>query len=223
MTRLLTKTILGLTLVSLSACQPWRVQPEVQPPSDIPAAPSQPTDALVIPGERVGPITAQTSRADLAARYGEAALRDGPIALGEGTTEPGTVVNEGSDQQLAVVWQDAAQIHPRLIKDFGPAWQTPEGLGVGVPYAALQAALGDFELYGFAWDYGGTLVLEDTQLDHYDGALLLRLAPSERALTQHPEAYQAVMGDGLFASKNPNLAVLDLSINEMVVFMDAAP
>lgn len=234
MAQLWMTVVLGLALVPLAACQPPDAQrPEAQPsdpptttePNSPPTShtPGENADGLVIPGQRVGPVTAQTSRADLAEFYGEAALDDRPIFLGEGTTELGTVVNADSDQQFAVVWDDAAQTRPRLIKDFGPAWQIPEGLGVGAPYAAVEAALGTFELYGFAWDYGGTIVLEDTGLAQYEGALWLRLAPSDEAVVAHLDAYQAVMGDGLFASTDPNLAVLDLSVYEMVVAIKPAP
>lgn len=214
--------ILSLSLVPLTACQLQEAQPSEstttaeQPASAVPES-GEYNDGLVVPGERVGPVTAQTSRADLANFYGEAALSDRPISLGEGSTEVGTVVNPGTDQQFAVVWNDAAQSRPRLIKDFGKAWQIPEGLGVGAPYAAVQAVLGDFDLYGFAWDYGGTIVLEGTALDQYDDTLWLRLAPSDAAIAANLKAYEAMMGDGLFASRDPNLTVLDLSVYEMVV------
>ncbi len=188
------------------------------------AEPAQPAaDTLVIPGQRVGLVTAETSRVDLAARYGEAALEDAPIPMGEGTTEAGTVVTPAPDEQFSVVWQDASQTQPQLIKNFGPAWQTPEGLGVGIPYSEVNAILGDFQLYGFAWDYGGTVMLAGSQLDQYDGYLLLRLKPAATAIDQHSEAYQAVMGDQLFASDDPNLEVLQLSIYEMVVYFEPLP
>ncbi|MEA5452336.1 hypothetical protein VB780_27430 [Leptolyngbya sp. CCNP1308] len=230
----ITTVILGLALAPLTACQPPDAQrPEAQPSDPLtttdptsPPAPNTPgkdADGLVIPGQRVGPVTAQTSRADLVELYGEAALDDRPIFLGEGTTELGTVVNADSDQQFAVVWDDAAQTRPRLIKDFGPAWQIPEGLGVGAPYAAVEAALGNFEFYGFAWDYGGTIVLDGTGLSQYDGELWLRLAPSDEAVAAHLDAYHAVMGDELFVNTNPNLAVLDLSVYEMVVAIKPEP
>jgi hypothetical protein len=175
----------------------------------------------VVPGQQVGPVTADTSRADLIAWYGAHVLEDAPIAMGEGTTAPGTMVYGGSDRQFAVVWQDASQTRPQLIKDFGRQWQTPEGLGVGTDYDTLQSALGTFQVYGFAWDYGGTVVLTDSRLAAYDGYLILRLAPSETALAQHPETYRAVMGDIPFASDNPNLNRLDLSVYEMVVYFTA--
>ncbi|MBD2232039.1 hypothetical protein [Phormidium tenue] len=222
-----------MALVPLAACQLQEARPEAQPsepaiPAEpsaavAPSVPGESSDGLVIPGERVGPVTAQTSRADLANFYGEAALSDRPISLGEGSTEVGTVVNSGTDQQFAVVWADAAQSRPRLIKDFGPAWQIPEGLGVGASYAAVQAVLGDFDLYGFAWDYGGTIVLEGTALAQYDNALWLRLAPSDGAIAAHLEAYEAMMGDEIFASSDPNLTMLAPSVYEMVVSFDVAP
>lgn len=183
-----------------------------------PAASTQ--DYTVIPGQRVGPVTPTTSRQQLAALYGEATLKDGAIAMGEGFSEPGTTVDLGPERHFTVVWLDVDRSRPLLAKDFGPAWKTPEGLGVGVPYSTVQLLLGNFQLYGFAWDYGGTLSLEDSKLDQYYGNLLVRLAPSETALAQHPEAYNAVMGDVLFPSNDPNFALLELSVHEMVVYLN---
>ncbi len=233
MAQLWITVVLSLALVPLAACQLQEARPEVQPskptiatePSAAvaPSAPGEYSDGLVVPGERVGPVTAQTSRADLANLYGEVALSDRPVSLGEGSTEMGTVVNPDTDQQFAVVWADAAQSRPRLIKDFGPAWQIPEGLRVGAPYAAVQAVLGDFDLYGFAWDYGGTIVLEGTALAQYDNMLWLRLAPSDNAIAAHLKVYEAMMGDGIFPSSDPNLTVLEPSVYEMVVSFDVAP
>ncbi len=188
-----------------------------------------PTDYVVIPGERVGPITAETRRADLVALYGTEALDDRPIDIGEGFTEPGTVINAGSDHQVAIVWAEAtsdgqplptSDQRPLMAKDFGAAWQTPEGLGVGTTHQALQRILGRFQLYGFAWDYGGTVVLEGTQLSQYDGYLWLRLAPSETAIAQHSDLYQAVMGDSLFASDDSNVSTLNPSVYEIVVYFE---
>ncbi|MGB3199496.1 MAG: hypothetical protein WBA99_01250 [Nodosilinea sp.] len=217
--------ILLLLLLPLASCQwPSTPSPPSQPTSPDPGETRSPAnDTLVIPGQRVGPVTAETSRADLAARYGETALEDAPIPMGEGTTAAGTIVIPGPNQQFSVVWQDASQTQPELIRDFGPAWQTPEGLGVGVPYAEVEAILGTFQIYGFAWDYSGTVALAGSQLDQYDGYLLLRLSPAEKDIDQHPEAYRAMMGSQLFASANPNLDLLAPTIYEMVVYFERLP
>jgi hypothetical protein len=177
-------------------------------------------DQTIIPGERVGPVTSETSRDELAQIYGEDKLADQPIPMGEGTTELGTLVNLGPDQQFAIVWRDAAQTEPLLAKDFGSDWQTPEGLGVGVPYSTVKSVLGDFKLYGFAWDYEGSLVLEGSNLDQYYGDLLLRVRPSQESVQAHPEAYQAVMGDTLYSGDDPNLEPLSIEVYEMTVYLN---
>ncbi|WOD40398.1 hypothetical protein [Nodosilinea sp. E11] len=232
MKRVLPIVLLGLALAGGLAygVRSHRLEPPAAegPVTSVPPATSAPggdtTDQRVIPGERVGPVTPQTSRADLAAIYGEAALRDSDIDMGEGFTEAGTVVNPGSDHQFAVVWQDATRRdRPSLVRDFGPAWRTPEGLGIGVTYATVKAALGDFQIYGFAWDYGGTIDLKGSQLEHYDNQLMLRMPPAEGAADAHQQAYETVMGDALFDGDHPALGQLDLSVHEMVVYFDPAP
>lgn len=178
------------------------------------------TEHTVIPGARIGPVTSETSREELAEIYGEDTLQDQPIAMGEGTTEPGTLVDLGPDQQFAIVWRDPTQTEPLLAKDFGPAWQTPEGLGVGVSYGTVKSVLGNFQLYGFEWDYEGSLVLEGSNLDQYYGDLLLRVRPSRESVEAHPKEYQAVLGDALFAGDDPNLEPLDIQVYDMTVYLN---
>lgn len=177
-------------------------------------------DHTIVPGQRVGPVTATTSRQQLADIYGEANLTDTDIYVGEGFSEPGTVVTMGSESQFAVVWLDDSRSRPLMAKDFSADWKTPEGIGVGMSYAELQQQLGDFQLYGFAWDYGGTLALEGSHLDHYYGNLLLRVEPSSASIEANPEAFQASLGDRLIPSTDPNLAQLDIAVVEMVVYLN---
>ncbi|MGF1568305.1 MAG: hypothetical protein ACFCVD_09590 [Nodosilinea sp.] len=232
---LLTVSLIGVTACTRSnslhkpASQTSPSAPEAIEPSPV-APPTGATpgpagtaaaDQTIIPGERVGPVTATTSRKDLAALYGEAVLNDAPVAMGEGTTEPGTRVELGTDRRFTIVWLDAERTQPLLAKDFGPAWKIPEGLGVGVPYARIKAVLGDFQLYGFGWDYQGTLSLEGSRLDQYHGDLLLRVAPADTAAAKYPEAYGAVVGDTLFPGNDPNLQPLDISVYEMVVYLNS--
>jgi hypothetical protein len=237
-----TMPLLLVTLLGLAACGgPATVEPdtdtqtgsetteapagdtasETKPNAEDPVAGEQVgKDYTIIPGDRVGPVTSETSRDELADIYGEDQLEDQPIAMGEGTTEPGTLVDLGPDQQFAIVWRDEAQTEPLLAKDFGTAWQTPEGLGIGVPFSTVQSALGNFKLYGFAWDYEGSLVLEGSDLDKYYGDLLLRVRPTQESVEAHPKAYEAMMGDMLFAGDDPNLEPLDIQVYEMTVYLN---
>ncbi|NEQ46205.1 MAG: hypothetical protein F6K00_22760 [Leptolyngbya sp. SIOISBB] len=192
-----------------------------EPPSASPETMSQLTDTVVVPGDRVGPITSDTSRADLVDMFGEAVLADTEVAVGEGFTESGTVVADGSEQTFAVIWVDDRQAEPATVKDFGPVWQTPEGVGIGTSFAELQGILGPFELYGFGWDYGGTLVLENSNLSDYYGSLILRVQPSNPELFQQEAgAFQALQGDKLISSEDPNLPDLDLVVDEMIVYIN---
>jgi hypothetical protein len=81
----------------------------------------------------------------------------------------------------------------------------------------LQEKLGEFQLYGFAWDYGGTVVLEGTELAQYEDSLILRLQTAPDAAEKSPDDFQAVAGDGTFSSTNPHLQTLDVEVGETIV------
>ncbi|NJN85639.1 MAG: hypothetical protein HC881_04135 [Leptolyngbyaceae cyanobacterium SL_7_1] len=180
------------------------------------AAESATIDTTVVPGERVGAVTRETTRADLAALFGEENIRDEEIDVGEGFTESGTVVDLG-DRSFSVIWTDSSRSQPALVQNFGTAWQTPEGIGISTSFPELQTILGEFQLYGFGWDYGGTVVLDGTPLDQYDGLLVLRVQPSGNS--QASADYKAVAGDSLYPSNDTHFQSLDLQVESMIVYL----
>lgn len=237
MNRPVVASLLLLTLLGLGACNrpESTLNPAASPSESAPSAPvatppetgsdaapaaSVAEEHILVPGQRVGQVTASTSRQQLADIYGEANLQDTEVPMGEGFMEPGTVVRVDNQPQFTVVWLDASRSRPLMARAFSPTWTTPEGIGVGTPYATIQQTLGDFQLYGFGWDYGGTLSLEGSQLDHYYGLLLLRVEPSQASMEAHADAFQATMGDRLIPSTDPNLAQLDLRISDMMVYLN---
>lgn len=173
-------------------------------------------NTTVVPGERIGDITRSTTRSDLAALVGEENLKDDEIDVGEGFTESGTVVSLG-DRSFSVIWTDNSRTQPAFVRNLGSAWKTPEGIGVGTSFSELQQTLGEFQLYGFGWDYGGTVVLEGTSLAQYDGLLVLRVQPNADA----PQStdYQAVTGDALYSSNSDHFQSLNPKVNEMMVYL----
>lgn len=193
------------------------------PSSATPAPPLEATksdvlpDTLVIPGQRVGPVTRDTTREDLAKQFGEARLTEQSVNIGEGFTEPGTRVDLGPERSFSVVWADTTRTKPVEVRNLGPAWQTPQGIGVGTPLSQLQQKLGQFELYGFAWDYGGTVLLQGSKLAQYEKTLVLRVQPGPDATEKSPNDYRAVMGERKFSSTNPHLRSLDIKVREMIV------
>lgn len=174
-------------------------------------------DTLVIPGERVGPVTRRTTRQDLAKRFGAARLKDVQVDMGEGFTEPGTRVELGPEYSFDVVWADSGRTRAKEIRNLGSGWRTPQGIGVGTSLAQLQQKLGPFKLYGFAWDYGGTVVLDQTKLAKYKDTLILRLRLAPGAAEKFPNDFRAVTGDDQFSSNNPHLRSLKPEVGEIIV------
>lgn len=179
-------------------------------------------ETTLIPGERVGPLTHEMSRQELADQVGEAQLTDTEVYVGEGFMEPGTQVDLGNGYSFSVIWADAARTRPREVRDLSAKWQTPEGIGMGTSFAMLQEVIGPFELFGFAWDYGGTILLEDTQLSEYAGLLTLRVTPSLNSAQTAAADYAQVTGDRTFSSTNPHLQPLDIEVYDMIVTLSTA-
>lgn len=173
-------------------------------------------DPVMIPGESVGPITAQTSHSDLAKLFDSARLTDVEALIGEGFTQPGTRVDLGENRSFTVIWADASRTQVAEVRELGSAWHTPEGIQAGMSMAELEQVLGPFQLYGFAWDYGGTVKLEGTRLARYEAQLIVRLQPSQ-ADAHQTEAFRKVIGDGLFASNHRSFETMNPVVDEIVV------
>ncbi|HAZ43859.1 MAG TPA: hypothetical protein DDW76_22440 [Cyanobacteria bacterium UBA11369] len=177
-------------------------------------------DTLIIPGERVGPVTRNTSRRDLARLFGESRLRDKTISGAEGIGQfAATDVNLGRERSFTVVWSNSAQNQVGTVRNFGTAWKTREGIGVGTSLTELRRILGEFQLSGLAWDYGGTVVFERTRLARYQGGLTLVVDAAPDAAQRFPNNYQAVSGDSLFSSNNPNWQRLGIKVAAMTVYL----
>ncbi|MBD2460628.1 hypothetical protein H6G89_06180 [Oscillatoria sp. FACHB-1407] len=184
------------------------------------AEPEAEIDTTVVPGERVGPITRDTTRDDLVTLFGEDNLKDETVSIGEGESEVATIVYPDSERSLTVIWTDDTRSKLAAVINLGSAWKTPEGIGVGTSFTELQEKLGEFQLYGFDWDYAGTIVLEGSDLADYEGLLVLRVEPAENAAETAPSNYEAVMGDQLFPSTDPNFEPLGIKVGEMAVSLD---
>lgn len=176
-------------------------------------------NTLIIPGKSVGPVTSETTRADLVKIFGESNLKDETILQAEGTISvPATKVKEGTPSTFTVFWKDNTRNKIEYIKGFGSQWKTSEGIGVGTTLKELRQKLGEFKLTGFGWDYGGLVNLEGTKLSEYQGKLSLRIDPAdENAYGKYPKQYASVSGDIELSSTNPNLEPLNVRVNQMTV------
>lgn len=176
-------------------------------------------DTTILPGDRVGPITTTTSYQDLVDQFGEEALTDAEVHVGEGFFEPGTQVDLGEGRSLTILWSDEDRTQPAEVRELGAAWKTPEGIGIGTSFAELQNILGTFQLSGFGWDYGGTIDLHDTPLESYDYDLVVRVQPAIGMVESSREHFEAVLGDEMFSSDHPSFSELDITVSEMIVYL----
>lgn len=174
-------------------------------------------DTTIVPGERVGPLTRQTSRDDLVALFGEENLTDTAVDVGEGLTEAGTDIALDSGETLSVLWTDPSQSGILEVRQLGPIWQTPEGIHVGMSLDELKSVAGTFEILGFGWDYGGTVLLDNSQVGQYASELILRLAVDEAAADS--PAYQAMIGDTPYPSTDSRFDEMEAYVEEMVVIL----
>lgn len=94
-------------------------------------------------------------------RFGAANVTRGDVYLGEGQSEPGTILFANDPtRQAAIYWVDPdarVRINQIQVGQGATAWTGPGGLKVGAPLAEVERVNGrPFTLSGFDWDYGGT-------------------------------------------------------------------
>ncbi|MEH2444915.1 MAG: hypothetical protein V7K18_03750 [Nostoc sp.] len=190
-----------------------------QPPTDARLRPSK--DTLIVPGERLGPIRRTTTKQDLVKLFGASHLIDKTISGPEGMGSFAvTQVNLNQGRSLLVVWSDNTRTKPLDVRNLGSAWKTREGIGVGTPLSELRKKLGNFKLYGLAWDYGGTILLDSSKLSCYQGKLILRVDTAPNAYEKFPNDYQSVSGDSTFSSNNPHWKPLGIRLAEIIVVLN---
>lgn len=173
-------------------------------------------DWSIVPGVSVGPVTASSSAQDLRRAFGESAVGDKDIDVGEGQTEPGTVIYEATPgQRLAVLWKDPAtrKKPSRVIVCYqlekgDCKWLAP-GIGINTSLQELEKAnRKPFKLAGFGWDYSGTVSSwEGGELAATSKGLIVRLMPDEAGTNS--EEYRTVLGEEAFLSSLPAMQKLN--------------
>lgn len=187
-------------------------------------------DLIIVPGKRAGPITRDASEQKLIRILGMENAKPSEIDVGEGFTEPGTVLFPNDPTKTAfVLWQDTAirKLPATIwIRNRETLWRTDKGITIGTSLKTLQELNGKpLTLAGFAWDYEGTILdcngghLKELGMQaskELEGrTLILRLAP-DSDLQGTPE-YESVCGDGSFSSDNAAMKKLNPRVYEMIV------
>ena len=197
------------------------------------AAQQAQSDFLIVPGERVGPITAATSEAMLEMYFGRDSIQRVDVQMGEGFTEPGTAVfPDDASRRIEVLWRDDSRASPKTILLTGDSslWRTAEGISLGSTLKEIERLNGfPFRLAGFAWDYGGTILdcdrgrlallgcvdPDNPRAQSRGRQIVIRLSPDIEA-RRLPE-YRQVIGDRDFSSGHPAMQALNPGVYAMIV------
>ena len=115
------------------------------------------SDARVVPGVRVGPITKGMTRASLKALVGPDQFKAIEVAGGEGDTLPGAVVFKGTAREVEVVFNPEGDKKEIIdVRIIGNGWKFPDDLRKGMTLEQVEKVNGKpFKVLGFEWDYGG--------------------------------------------------------------------
>jgi hypothetical protein len=191
----------------------------------------------IVPGERVGRITRDTSEEQIIQIFGADNVRRDNIYLGEGETSPGTVIFPNDlTKKLEILWKDAAERKnpaEARIKGRSSQWKTQTGLSLGSTLRQIEKLNGKpFILAGFAWDYQGTII--DCNQGRFKELgcvdpkrpsrkiqgrkIILRLIPDEKT-SALPE-YRAVQGDRYFSSGHPAMQKLNPRVHEKIILFE---
>jgi len=204
--------------------------PEVpEPMPDATPAPMVDPEWLLVPGERVGKITATTTESDLIAIYGADHVRNDEFHVGEGEMIPCTAVFPEEDaKRVMVLWDDPdTKTKPVAVSvdGIGSLWRTEKGLGVGTPLTVVEELNGKpFMLYGFGWDYGGRVSnFNGGALGTPEGGLQVEFQLNyESDPPPADELVNQVSGDHEFNSSNPAMQTLNPMVYSVVVGLGGA-
>ena len=147
---------------------------------------AQKIDWLIVSGQRVGPITASTTRAELDAMFGKENVQERNLDISEGPEAATVVFGNDASAALAITWdrERPSTIHICFGTQTGPCrWRTSGGIRIGLPIRELEKLNEkSFQLTGFGGEPQGTVTSwRKGQLEENPAAcghLVVRLTPS---------------------------------------------
>jgi hypothetical protein len=189
---------------------------------------AQKNDWLIVPGQRVGPITASTTRAELDTLFGKENVHDGTFE-GSDVPEVATVIWGGdSSTSLAITWdrERPAAIHVCVGTQTGPCrWHTASGIRLGMPVRELEKLNGkSFQIGGLGQEQGTVVSWRKGTLEESEecGHLEVRVTPQAeiegRSLSKdEASSMKSLQNDKPVSSNAIVLLDLNLMVSGMVL------
>jgi hypothetical protein len=160
-------------------------------------------DFEIIPGERIGPITKGSNIEQFRKAFGPENVIETDVPLGEGQTAKGFQINPNNPSiEMMVIFNDDDTKLSVLITNPESKWSVLNQFSNGTKLVDLESLNGKpFKLYGFEWDYGGTVSsFEDGKFESYNDNLTIRFE-----LTHFDKSTMSILGDSEFLSNNSNM------------------
>jgi len=191
---------------------------------------AQKIDWLIVPGQRVGPITAATTRADLDAMFGNENVQERNLDIPEGPEAATVVFGNDPSAALAITWdkEHVSTIHICFGTETGPCrWRTASGIRIGLPMRELEKLNEKaFQVGGYGSDAQGAVTNWRKGMLEEDpracGYLVVRLSPAAevegRSMSKQEQSdYKAVQGEKPYSSNyipllelNPVVSALEM-------------
>ncbi len=175
---------------------------------------SETKDFLIIPGERIGIITASTTEAEVEIAYGKENIELKSLNVGEGEQREGVLVFPGTNNELEIIWELEADIgNPAFVRlgKENSDWKTPEGIGVGTTLEKLEELNGrPFTFYGFEWDYAG--LVSDWNGGNLSPYLIIALIPQN-----FDKLGKELLGEVQLSSDDPKVRALNAKVGSIVL------
>ena len=176
-----------------------------------------------------GPFRPDATAVSLAEHFGARNVTNTDIYVGEGNTEPGTIVFDASPlDRIEVLWIDpVGRRRPRVLRVRQSAvplptshWRTPRGLALGIHLKEVERKnRRPFRLAGFGWDYGGTTISWAAGTFDTDQPPTCRTRArleTGELLTEERQRWDSqVSGDREFSSAHPAMQALDPYVYEI--------
>ena len=168
----------------------------------------------------VGLIGHETSRKQLERAVGKDHVVDHRFDQGEGIFLPGVKVMPGTPYELNL--QTDGETIER-IEIVGGAIALDNGVRVGSTLAELRTTLGPFEMFGFGWDHGGTLIASGFEPPGFEVAVQTQPA-DPKGHTFTPKGLEVLRGgDQRFPSTHPGLDEIEPRVTSItLVWRDAS-
>ncbi len=191
-----------------------------------PTAPKVPVlNNIIVPGKRVGAITANTTYAELVNIFGKQRLTPTKVYGAEGLVVfSGTLITLGKNKSLSVAWKDPKKLQVLQVIIEDPDWKTASGIGIGTNLAKLRQVLGKFNITGLGWDYGNKVINLAPAIQSQYSGLSISVDADRAAARKFPNDLRAVSGDGVTpAANDPRWQNLKMHVSGLSVFFPTTP